>query len=203
VIDKTISDIIRINEHIRDFWRDGGWAPQRAAGLLSKARLDRQVSLSRTLRKWTGECDDDEVDGQLILAWANLGSLVEGTMKWFLCVFASDYDVNPVTLGSGAELEPDDLRFARMCGFFEKVVWTGSNVERFSRWVNMVRQRRNAIHAYRDCDIGTFNDFHKSVVKYRQFLLDCEGTVPYPDEQYAYPSDIQEMRLEVEANGDN
>jgi hypothetical protein len=183
MIDKAISDIIRINEHIRDFWRDGGWAPQRAAALLSKARLDRQVSLSRTLRIWTGECDNDDVDGQLILAWANLGSLIEGTMKWFLCVFASDYDANPVKRNSGTELEPDELFFGQMCGFFEKVVWARSTVDRFSRWINMVRERRNAIHAYRDREIGTFSDFHKSVIKYRQFLLDCEGTVPYPDEQ--------------------
>jgi hypothetical protein len=200
-VDAAIRDIIRINEHIRDFWGDGGWAPARSASLLSNARLDRQVSLSRTLRNWTAKYNDDEIEGQLILAWVNLGSLVEGTMKWFLCVFAHDYDQNPVVC-SERTLEPDELFFGRMCDFFKKTVWTKIESNRWSDWVNMVRRRRNAIHAYRDSNIGTFGDFHDAVIKYRAFLLNCEGTAPYPDENYAYPADIYEMQLEIENSED-
>jgi hypothetical protein len=203
-INENINDIVRINEHIRDFWGAGacGWAPARASELLSKSRLDRQVSLSRTLRHWTGEFNDDEADGQLILAWANLGSLLEGTMKWFLCVFASDYEANPVKLPSGKELDPDELFFGRMCGFFRSVVWTKTEVDRWSDWVDKVRQRRNTIHAYRDSTIGTFEEFREAVIEYRDFLLECERSVPYPDEQYGYPYDILEMRLNSRRSGE-
>jgi hypothetical protein len=34
---------------------------------------------------------NEQADGRMILAWTNLGTLVEGTMKFFLSVFASDY----------------------------------------------------------------------------------------------------------------
>ena len=84
---QAIEDIIRVNEHICDFWGDGGWgwAPSGSAELLSKSRLDWQVSLSKNLLRWFPLPSGDKHDGSLILAWVNLGVLVEGTMMWFLC----------------------------------------------------------------------------------------------------------------------
>lgn len=64
----------------------GGWAPVEAAGLLTDARLDWQVSLSKTLRLWIREPASALTDGELILAWSNLGSLLEGTLKLLLSV---------------------------------------------------------------------------------------------------------------------
>src|SRR3990172_855008 len=70
------------------FWKSShGWAPVDAANLLSKSALEWQVSLSESLRRWVG-CT---TDGDLILAWANLGALVEGQLKLFLSVYYSDY----------------------------------------------------------------------------------------------------------------
>jgi hypothetical protein len=72
---KTISEIININKQISAFWSDAnGWAPPEAAELLSRSRLDLQVSLSETLELWI-ECKNHP--GKLRLAWANLGALVE------------------------------------------------------------------------------------------------------------------------------
>lgn len=194
-VERAITQIVRINEHIRDFWGSGGsgWAPKRASDLLSKSRLDRQVALSRTLHNWHRDFDPEEADGQLILAWANLGSLVEGTMKWFLCVFADDYARDGVKLHSGRELDPDELFFVRLCDFYATKVWKDATRTEWLDWVHMVRQRRNAIHSYRDREIGTFGEFREAVIRYRRFLADIERSVPYPDEQHGYPSDIYEM----------
>ena len=65
-VETAITQIVRINDHIRDFWGSGadGWAPERAADLLSKSRLDRQVALSHTLRNWLREFDPSEAEGQ-------------------------------------------------------------------------------------------------------------------------------------------
>lgn len=187
--EEGIKEIIRVNTHIREFWGDGaaGWAPSSATELLSKSRLDRQVELSRALRNWLGPFDPNEEDAQLILAWANLGSLVEGTMKWFLCVYAEDYAKDRIRMVSGKELEPDELFFVRLCGFFREKIFTASDPEGWADWMTLVRQRRNAIHAYQDREIGTFEEFWLSVARYRDFLLDLEGRVPYPDFFYGYP----------------
>src|SRR5277367_5623413 len=87
---EVVLKIVRLNKGLAVFWGNSeGWASIDAANLLSRSRLDWQVSLSESLRYWIGE--DKLSDGDLILAWANLGSLVEGTMKLFLSVFYDDY----------------------------------------------------------------------------------------------------------------
>lgn len=189
---QAVADIIRINEHILDFWGGGGWAPQEAAQLLSESRLDWQVSLSRMLAQWIEDPEQDRFDAHLILAWANLGALVEGTMKWFLCVFYHDYLGNPEKK-KDKMIEPDDLFFHRLVGFFSATVWTEAQRSRWRPFADSVMQKRNAIHAFQSRDLGSHEEFREAVVKYRSFLLDHEGQVPYPDEQYAYPFDIHQM----------
>lgn len=190
----AIRDITRINEHIREFWGNGcpGWAPPQAAEMLSKSRLDWQVSLSHTLRKWCEQPQEDQHDACLILAWANLGALVEGTMKWFLCVFYSDYSENPVRQNNKTK-EAEELALWKLTEYFSNTVWTDTQKQRWAPLADLVRQRRNAIHAYKDRDIGNFDEFRKAVMEYRKFLLDHCSQVPYPDEQYVYPADILEM----------
>ena len=191
---QAIKDIIRINEHVSEFWGDGGWAPPDAANMLSKSRLDWHVSLSRTLFKWCEVPQQDEHDGCLILAWANLGALVEGTMKWFLSVFYDDYSRSPVA-NKGRMKEPDELSFWKLTEFFSMTVWTEDQRERWKPFADRVREKRNAIHAYQDRDIGDFDELQKAIITYRSFLLDLEGRVSYPDEQYGYPADIYEMQM--------
>ena len=190
---KAIEHVVRINEHICDFWGNGGWAPSSAAEMLSKSRLDWQVSLSKNLSRWLPVPDEDEHDGSLILAWGNLGVLVEGTMMWFLCVFHEDYSSYPI-MKKGKAVEPDEIRFSDLCRFFQNTVWTKNQKDKWEPFVNLVRERRNAIHAYKDRPIGSFDEFYKAVLTYRNFMLDLEGQVPYPDEQYSYPADISAMR---------
>jgi hypothetical protein len=46
----VVSRIIKLNAGLQKFWSNShGWAPIEAVGLLSKSRLDWQVSLSETL----------------------------------------------------------------------------------------------------------------------------------------------------------
>jgi hypothetical protein len=180
----VVEDIILRNEEIKRLWSDVfGWAPLEAANLLSRSRLDRQVALSRTLMLWIPpqldrECPDAEA--RLILAWANLGALVEGTLKWFACVFYEDYckDANAIR-DKGILVDPDGLAFERLRHFFQKAVWT--EYDNYDQWILEVQLRRNAIHAFKDRDIGTFDDYYESIRMYREFLKDMDYRVPEPD----------------------
>ena len=88
----TIDKIVERNSRIRAFWSSAhGWAPGEAADLLSRSRLDLQVSMSETLHYWS----DRSGPGDLVLGWANVGALVEGTLKFFLAVFYRDYMADP------------------------------------------------------------------------------------------------------------
>jgi len=163
-LQQSIKDIIRVNENIRDFWGNGGWAPSGAAELLSKSRLDWQVSLSKNLLRWFPFPKGDEYDGSLILAWANLGALVEATMKWYLCVFYEDYSLNPFKK-KGEAIEPDELWPFKLYECFLNNVWVASEKKQWEPFVILVRERRNSIHAYKDRSIGSFEEFTEAVIR--------------------------------------
>jgi hypothetical protein len=185
-VDDAINDIIKINTNIYELWGNGGWAPPDAAEVLRQSRLDWQVSLSKTLLKWIKTPPEDEHDASLILAWANLGALVEGTMKWFLCVFYDDYSRNPVKRKDKMR-EPGDLFFHALTEFFEKTVWIERQKNQWKPFVDLVRERRNAIHAYQSRSIGDFDEFRDAVMTYRSFLIDHDKQVPCPENQNPYP----------------
>ncbi|MEK5136380.1 hypothetical protein MKZ18_20660 [Priestia sp. FSL W8-0001] len=164
---KTVDKIIELNNFANKFWSNSiGWAPIEAANLLSKSRLDWQVSLSYSLKRWDILPQHGARDGDLILAWVNLGALVEGTLKLFLSVYFNDY------------IE-DELR-----QFFNKKIWESIETEEFDAWVLKIQQRRNIIHAFKNKDIGDFSEFVSDTNKYLAFLVYHLDRLPYPDCPY-------------------
>lgn len=189
----TIDDIVCVNEFLSDFWGDGGWASGEAARLLRESRLDWQVDLSRTLRIWLNTSKEDQSDGCLILAWANLGALVEGTMKWFLCVFEHNYSDAPALTRNGLRIDPDNLFFAKLCDYFADRVWIDSQKKQFHGWCHTIRKRRNTIHAYANNQIGNWDEWQQSVEMYLRFLVDLGFQAPYPDEEFATPYKVTQV----------
>jgi hypothetical protein len=178
----VISDIVDMNEQIRSFWSNAhGWAPHSAAELLAKSRLDRQVALSRCLNLWIDLPSQDDLEGRLILGWVNLGILVEGTMKLFLSVHERDYSKEPVTRGrKQRSCDIDELKSEELKQFYAKNIWTDSRKMKWDAWLGKIQQRRNAVHAYKDRDIGTFDEFLCEVETYLDFLRELERRLPYP-----------------------
>jgi len=184
-VNNVISDIITLNEGLRSFWTNAeGWAPIEASQLLSKSRLDWQVSLSNCLKIWIPEFHSENSNGQLILAWANLGSLVEGTMKLFLSIWYHNYkqDIEAIK-NKGNLVNPDSLQLEQMRQFFRKRIWIDGDPD-WDSWILKIQQRRNAVHAYKYREIGNFEEFFTDVRRYRDFLRYINDRLPYPDDIY-------------------
>jgi hypothetical protein len=188
---EAIGRIEALNRDLARFWRTAhGWAPIEAAGLLSKSRLDWQVSLSRCLRLWIRTPPGRLEDGELILAWANLGSLTEGTMKMFLSVFYHDYqkDIDGLKAAKAyhykkqAPISPDGLALEVMRVYFKNRELLGPEIDAY---IELVQQRRNAIHAYQDRPIGDDEEFQVAIFNYLMMLREVNTRLPYPDEIYA------------------
>ena len=81
---------------------------------------------------------------------------------------------------SGVDLSPDALTFDELCRFFADRIWVRQPY--WPDWCKLVRQRRNAIHSYRDRDIGTWPDLVAAIRRYREFIHALNSCVPYPDE---------------------
>lgn len=188
-IEEVIKQIIKINEDIHSFWSEPyGWAPTIAADILSISRLDWQVSLSHTLKFWIDDSlvNEENKQGYLILAWTNLGSLVEGTMKLLLCVYYKEYNDDPEArlfydkqLKTKVVAEPDVVSFELMRIFYRKRIWA-SDGEEWDAWILGIQQKRNAIHAFKTREIGTTVEFHNNLRIYLRFLHYITSRLPRP-----------------------
>ena len=181
-ISEEVNKIIELTEDMCGFWSTSrGWAPEEAADILTSARLDWHLSLTKHLKKCVRKPSDELHDAHLILAWTTLGALVEGAMKLFLSIYFEDYKKS-MAKTKHKRIKPDDLMFDKLRLFFKGEVWDVS-VDRvdWNEWVEKkIQYRRNAIHAYKDRDIGNMDDFRSEVRIYLLFLSDIDSRVPYP-----------------------
>lgn len=190
VISEVIDRIEVLNRGVARFWSNcEGWAPIEAAQLLSRSRLDWQVSLSASLRMWIREPATALTEGELILAWVNLGTLVEGTIKTFLSVYYETYrqDIEGVKAANvydrrqSRALPPDGLTLDKLKKFCaSKEIFTVED----GNLVELVQVRRNAIHAFKDRPIGDGNEFQSAIRGYLRLLNNLNGRMPYPDDVY-------------------
>ena len=54
----------------------------------------------------------------------------------------------------------------------------------WDEWILNIQQKRNAIHAYKDRDLGSYDEFLFCVRKYLELLRILNERLPYPNEGY-------------------
>ncbi|SAL76683.1 hypothetical protein AWB71_05296 [Caballeronia peredens] len=178
--EEVLVRIERLTHRLMGFWKNAhGWASIEAAGLLNKSMLEVQSSLATSLKKWVA-C---ESDGDLVLAWVNLGTLVEGALKLHLSVFYDDYKADPEAVKvKGKVKDPDGVRLNDLKMFFEKRIWAEGSPMR--EYVKLVQERRNTVHAFKDKEIGSFAEFKQAIRQHLIFLRSINAMLPYPDDMY-------------------
>jgi hypothetical protein len=186
---ECVDRIVIEHERLRDDWQHPeGWAPDGTAAKIRKADLDRMVSLAHCLRRWLKRPTSEEEHGFLVLAWANLGSLIEGYLTFFLALHYTSYLNDPVKDARQKSVRPEDLRFAQLTGYFRKVVWTERQAKRFHAMTERARGSRNAIHPFVKCEKGSVRDFTRALRQYWHLLEDMSGqhpeAPPVPDAYY-------------------
>lgn len=189
--------IIKLTEGLTQFWSSAtGWAPIKSAELLSRSRLDWQASLARMLRFFF--YNEIRIEkGGLILAWTTLGSLTEGMLKLFLTVHHSDYEASALSSilkgykdKDGEIIDPDTLVLEKLRIFFAEEVYS-KNIRSIWKdqgrldiidWILKIQQRRNAIHAFKDRNIGDFDEFFYELKNFLIVMRRLADTFPYPDD---------------------
>jgi hypothetical protein len=184
-LEKVRKNIHNLTDIYRDhnfFWSNaGGWAPVEAEKILSRSRLDWLHGLSESLNTWTDiyRTTTDNED-KFILAWANLGALLEGGIKLFLSVHVLSYNnsQNCYKNNTGTIIEPDELGLENLKVFLQK---EKIFEKKWYKFITRVQQRRNAIHAYKDRDIGNWAEFYRSIEDLYLFTKEIKDRLPYPD----------------------
>lgn len=139
-------------------WKEArGIASDSAADKLDDAMLEWQSELTKTLKIWIDK-GLEMTTGELILACANLGAVVESWLKFFYCVYYEDYCQNPIANKKGKMIAPEKASFDNLKNFSSGKLWADANSPEFA-WVDSVQHKRNSIHSFNYRDIGTPQDF--------------------------------------------
>lgn len=133
-----------------------GIATEATASKLDLAMLDWQYDLTETLKIWIDKGLAMQ-SGELILACANLGALVESWLKFFYSVYYEEYSKNPIRL-KGVMVEPEKAKFEDLKNFSTGILWKSAKSTAY-KWVDAVQKKRNAIHSFCYRDIGTPQEF--------------------------------------------
>lgn len=154
----TKFDILKIKtSNTMLLWKDVyGIASNSSAKKLYKAMLEWQTELTSTLEIWINK-GLTMSEGELILARANLGAVVESWLKLFYCIYYDDYCKNPIT-HKKRMIEPENASFEDLNIFSTGKLWDSYASDEFL-WVESVRYKRNAIHSFKYRNIGTSQDF--------------------------------------------
>lgn len=139
-------------------WREArGIAPNIVADKIDDAMLEWLIGLSETLNIWLDK-KYNMTTGELILARANLGAIVEFWLRFFCCAYYNDY-VNAPFIVKNKRLEPDnEMSFYNLQEFCTGKIWPDKSSDDYI-WVDSVRNKRNAVHSFTYRDIGSIEDF--------------------------------------------
>ena len=164
-------DLLMIHtNNVSLLWKNvHGIAPNAAAKKLDIAMLDWQSELTKTLKIWIDKGLDMTI-GELILARANLGAVVESWLRFFYCVFYDDYIKHPKKNQQGKILDPEkDMRFEDLKNFSTGILWEDNKSSDYL-WIDSIQHKRNAIHSFTYKDIGTPADFLLDIDRLCEFV---------------------------------
>lgn len=171
-----IQEIKKSTKEILTEWKDVyGFAPNSVADKLANAKLNWVIELTDSLEIWTKK-SIFLTEGELLLARANIGAVVEGWLKFFYCVYYEDYKGAPVRTNNQEMIEPNDLRFERLKQFSRGKLWELN--DEWDKWVESIQQKRNAIHAFNDREIGDAFMFMNDVEKLKEFIELVNTSLP-------------------------
>lgn len=113
--------LLTLTNNMALLWQNAhGIASQTTANKMDNAMLTWQYELTKCLEIWITK-GLKMTYGELILARANLGAVVEFWLKFFFTVYYDDYIKNPKKNRQGM-IEPEAMRFEdlkQFCGYIK------------------------------------------------------------------------------------
>lgn len=152
-----------------------GISPNEVADKLDKAMLEWMSDLTQSLKIWIDK-GQDMTDGELILARANLGSVVESWLRLFYTIYTEDYNNNSIS-NKGKAIPPHKASFKDLQDYSCDILWEDKNSKEYI-WVDSIRKKRNAIHSFEEKDIGTPQDFIEDINELYSFVERVMNQLP-------------------------
>ena len=192
----NIDTFIKFNQHRTSFWANAnGWASAETNMELNKFNFENLQSLTECLKFFVEK--EALTPGDLILAWANLGSVVEGNIALFLTIYWDDYQksvsdlapdrANPRGLAkmllsaSGNLKEPNKLNFEPLRQFIDEI----NLFEQHHSNIRTIQKYRNYIHSVDKPTLENSEEFRQHLGYAKRFIWELDEQCPYPEEFYS------------------
>ncbi len=175
----TVSIVDLLENHYEEF------ASKDLHQLLTNVNFKRVKGLTKTLRLWT---DKEKLnEGEIVLAYANLGSLVESWLKLFLVIYVRNYDICTLCILREEAFDsnykyrvksPDKLKFIDLNKIARRTFLNKN--EELQEFTENVRIKRNAIHSFRvsEYNLGEIKDFNDNIYLFHGFLEEINNHFP-------------------------
>lgn len=155
--------------------------PKNVADTFEIIDLDKLMELTNTLSIWI-EKGVNMTNGELILAWTNLGAIVEAWLIFVYCVYLEDYENDPKKIKRyEKEIEPKDASFDQLKEYSVSRLWESRDALEY-KWVDKVQRYRNSIHFSKKVDIGTGKEFIDDINFFYKFIDDIIIRLPQIDD---------------------
>lgn len=181
--------VIKTNNIMFLWKKTRGFAPTKTADKLDNAMLELHCEMTRTLKIWIDK-GLSMTNGELVLARANIGAVVESWLKFFYCIYYHDYiesykekgnDYNIISK-KGKMTQPEKLSFEELKKFSIGKLWEDKSDT--LKWIEKVQHQRNSIHYFYPKNIGTQQEFLIDVEKLYKFVCDIEDRLPPIEDFY-------------------
>ncbi|ANR69364.1 hypothetical protein [Staphylococcus equorum] len=173
---KILSKIHHLTIYELDIWKDRNFEfpiPIDIRNLLDKIAFDRIKSLTECLVYW--EDAKNLSVGELILARANLGSLTESWLQFFLIIHIKDYNKNPIKDSKDKVVKVKNISFNDLKEYIKNI----DGLDKYYEWIGSVQSKRNAIHSFTFKKLGDNQDFINDLVEYQKFLKELSNRLPF------------------------
>ena len=166
---RKFEELKKQTQNVALIWKcTRGVSPANVANDLDKAMLNWMSSLTDSLGIWISK-GVNMTDGELILARANFGSVVESWLRLYYTIYQDDYNKNPFKDKNGNAVRREKLRFVDLQEHSTGILWANKNSWEYL-WIDSARNKRNAIHSFEFKNIGTPMDFINDIDKLYDFV---------------------------------
>lgn len=163
-----------------------GYAPTIASQKLSHFNFGRMPEMTRELGVLFDEANydiaEDMTEARRVIAYIVLGGLIEGWLRLFFCIYASDYNENMFSKvdkkGDIFFVKLDKLKFSDMISYISNNIWDKPTDVGLINWLGKIRKYRNTAHIYNMDKVGDSAEFVRDVIVYLDFFNKIIGYFP-------------------------
>ncbi|MDD2391665.1 MAG: hypothetical protein PHU94_01845 [Bacilli bacterium] len=207
-LDKTIDEIIALIEDMCFFWKNSqGWAPKEVSEEFDNLEMDRFSDFTKNLHKFKKE---ELSEGELVLVYTIIGSILEGVMIIFYTMWLESYntDIKDEEYRQISKLDegetydykyrkwerkennykkPSELGLELLKVFSVERLFSNNDdrsIKFWKKYITIIQENRNSIHVMKKRRIDNSETLNEKLELLVELIKLVDSKLIYPDGYY-------------------